>query len=81
MPIDLRTFRRVRICANKVVADVRWSTLPPNIRQENTRQITSARDFNQFEGLAVAIPWGFEPPFRTNLRFKHFQKFIRENFR
>jgi hypothetical protein len=52
----------VRTCANKVVAGVRWSTLPPNIRHQDTRQITSAGDFNQLEGLAVAIPWGFEPP-------------------
>ena len=26
----------------------------------------SAQQINQFEGLAVAIPWGFESPFRTN---------------
>jgi hypothetical protein len=52
-------------CANlcdKVVACVRYSTLLPNIRPQKTRQFTSAQQINQFEGLAVAIPCGFESP-------------------
>jgi len=52
----------VRICANKVVACVRLSTLLPTIRLQDTRQFTSAQQINQLEGLAVAIPWGFESP-------------------
>jgi len=52
--------RRVRICANKVVAGVRSSTLVLDIRPQDTRQFTSAQRFDQ--GLAVAIPWGFESP-------------------
>ena len=51
-----------RICANKVVACVRLSTLLRNIRPQDTLQFTRARDFNQLDGLAVAIPWGFESP-------------------
>ena len=54
--------RHVRICANKVVAGVRCSALLPNIRSEDTRRFASALQINQFEGLAVAIPWGFESP-------------------
>ncbi len=54
--------QRVRICANKVVAGVRCSTLLPNIRPQDTRQFASAQQINQLEGLAVAIPWGFESP-------------------
>jgi hypothetical protein len=57
----------VRICANKVVACVRLSTLPPNIRSQDARQFTSAQHFHQFEGLAVAIPWGFESPLPHHL--------------
>ena len=53
---------RVRICANKVVAGVRCSTLLPNIRPQETRQFASAQQIDQLEGLAVAIPWGFESP-------------------
>jgi hypothetical protein len=53
---------RVRICANKVVAGVRYSTLVPNVRPQVTREFASAQQMNQFEGLAVAIPWGFESP-------------------
>ena len=49
---------RVRICANKVVAGVRCSTLLPNIRPQDPRQFASAQQINQLEGLAVAIPWG-----------------------
>src|SRR6185503_12100181 len=52
----------VRICANRVGACVRLSTLLRNIRPQDTLQFTRARDFNQLEGLAVAIPWGFESP-------------------
>jgi hypothetical protein len=36
--------------------------LAPSIRQQDTRQFTSAQQIDQFEGLAVAIPWGFESP-------------------
>ena len=54
--------RHVRMCANKVVAGVRWSALLPNIRSEDTRQFASAQQIKQLEGLAVAIPWGFESP-------------------
>ena len=53
------------MCAKKVVACVRCSALLPNIRPQKTRQIPSAQQINQLEGLAVAIPWGFESPFRT----------------
>src|SRR5512138_3065806 len=68
---DARLFRlgghlafklHVRICANKVVACVRCSTLLPTIRLQDTRQFTSAQQISQLEGLAVAIPWGFESP-------------------
>ena len=52
----------VRICANKVVAGVRCSTLLPTIRPQSTRQFASAQQIDQLEGLAVAIPWGFESP-------------------
>jgi hypothetical protein len=54
--------RRVRLCANKVGAEVCSSTLVPKIRQQDSREIASVHDFNQLEGLAVAIPWGFESP-------------------
>ena len=53
---------RVRICANKVVAGVRSSTLLPNIRPQKMRQFASAQQINQLEGLAVAIPSGFKSP-------------------
>jgi hypothetical protein len=53
---------RVRICANRVVACVRHSTLLLNIGPQDTCQFTSAPQINQLEGLAVAIPWGFESP-------------------
>src|SRR5262245_12218919 len=43
---------RVRICANKVVACVRVSTLQPNIRQQDTRQFASAQQINP-RGLAA----------------------------
>ena len=56
---------RVRTCANKVVAGVRFSARLPEIRQVSTRQLASAQQIDQLEGLAVAIPWGFESPFRT----------------
>ena len=29
---------------------------------------TAGADIEQLDGLAVAIPWGFESPFRTNFR-------------
>jgi hypothetical protein len=61
----------VRICANKVNACVRLSTLLRNIRPQDTLQFTRGRDFNQLEGLAVAIPWGFESPLpQTNSRYE-----------
>ena len=59
---SLGLLRRVRICANKVVAGVRCSTLLPNIRPQETRQFASAQQIDQLEGLAVTIPWGFDPP-------------------
>jgi hypothetical protein len=42
----------VRICANRVVAGVRCSTLPPNISPQDTRQFASAQQVRQFEELA-----------------------------
>ena len=45
-----------RICANKVVAGVRYSKLLPIIRSQKTRQFTSAQQVDQLEGLAVATP-------------------------
>jgi hypothetical protein len=62
----------VRICANKVVACVRLSTLLPTIRLQDTRQFTSAQQINQLEGLAVAIPWGFESPLPHFTRSRSF---------
>ena len=47
----------MRICANKVVAGERGSTLLPNIRPQDTRQFASAQQIDQLEGLAVATPW------------------------
>jgi hypothetical protein len=44
------------MCANKVGAGVRSGTLLPGIRLSDTRQITSAHQNTQLEGLAVAIP-------------------------
>ena len=64
----LSTAKCVRICANKVVACVRCSTLLPDIRAQDARQSAPAQQIDQLEGLAVAIPWGSESPFRTNLR-------------
>ena len=57
-----RNVARVRICANKIVACVRCSTLLPTIRPQDTRQFASAQQINQLEGLAVARSWGFESP-------------------
>ena len=56
------SLRHVRMCANKVGTGVRCSALLPNIRSEGTCQFASAQQINQLEGLAVAIPWGFESP-------------------
>ena len=52
----------MRICANKVVACVRSSTLLTDFRPQDTRQFASAQQINQLEGLAVARSWGFESP-------------------
>jgi len=41
----------------------------------NVRPLTSARDFDQLEGLAVAIPWGFESP------LPHFNQIPNPNLR
>ena len=51
----------------------RLSTLLLNIRPLDTRQFTSAQRINQLEGLAVAIPWGFESPLphHCGLRLGH----------
>jgi len=38
------------------------STLLLNIRPWDARQFTCAQQILQLEGLAVAIPWGFESP-------------------
>ena len=57
----------MRICANKIGTGVRCSALLPNIRSEGTRQFASAQQINQLEGLAVAIPWGFESPLPHHL--------------
>ena len=57
-----RHLRHVRMCAKEVVAGVRCRTLLPNVRPQDTRQFTSAQHFHQLEGLAIAIPWGFESP-------------------
>jgi len=48
--------RRVRICANKVVAGVRRSSLLLRIRSQDPHQFAAAYPFHQFEGLAVATP-------------------------
>jgi hypothetical protein len=66
----------VRICANRVVAGARCSTRLPNIRPQDVRQFTSSQQIGQLEGLAVAIPWGFESPFRTNLLIQRVIKII-----
>jgi hypothetical protein len=42
----------VRICANKVVAGVRCSTLLSNIRPQDARQSVLAQQIIQLEGLA-----------------------------
>jgi len=44
------------MCANKVVAGVRCSTLLPNIRPQERRQFASAQQIDQREALAVATP-------------------------
>ena len=44
------------MCANKVVAGIRDSTLLPNIRPQDTHQFAPAQQITQLEGLAVAIP-------------------------
>jgi hypothetical protein len=51
----------VWMCANKVVAGVRCRTPALTIRPQDTREFASARQINQLERLAVAIPWGFDP--------------------
>jgi hypothetical protein len=51
----------VRICAKKIVAGVRSITLLPNIHPVNAHQLTSARDFDQLEGLA-RNNMGFDSP-------------------
>jgi hypothetical protein len=55
------------MCANKVGAGVRLSTLPPNIRPQDTRQFGSGKQINQLEGLALARPWGIESPILTEV--------------
>jgi len=44
----------VRICADKVVAGVRVSTLLLKIRLQDARQFTSEQVYDQLEGLALA---------------------------
>src|SRR5688500_18886331 len=72
---------RVRICANKVVACVRLSTLLLNIRPHDTRQCASARQIDQLEGLAVAIAWGFEAPFPHQPSLRILAKAVRRSRR
>jgi hypothetical protein len=52
----------VRMCANKVVAGVRCSSPQLRIRSPDPHESTGAYRIRQFEGLPVAIPWGFESP-------------------
>ena len=66
----------MRTCANKVVACVRLSTLLPNIRSQDARQFISAQQIDQLEGLAVAIPWGFESPLPHHL----FRQYLQGSF-
>ena len=61
----------VRIRTNKVVACVRCHPLLPTIRPQDARQSIPAQQISQLEGLAVAIPWGFESP------LPHFTRFAR----
>jgi len=42
------------MCANRFVAGVRGSTLPPTFRPQDTPQFASAQQVRQFEGLAPA---------------------------
>ena len=54
--------KRVRMCAKKVVAACAAArSCPTSVRRirVSSRQHS---DINQLEGLAVAIPWGFESP-------------------
>jgi hypothetical protein len=44
------------MCANKVVAGVRYGADLLNIRPQDARESASAHQINQLEGLAVAIP-------------------------
>src|SRR5262245_45732450 len=53
----------MRTCANEVVAGARCSTLLPTMRLQDARQSARTRQIIKLEGLAVAIPWGFESPF------------------
>ena len=41
-----------------------------NIRPQDTRQFASAQQIDQLEGLAVAIPWGFESPLPHQLQIQ-----------
>jgi hypothetical protein len=61
-PLLLPHDKRVRICANEVVAGVCSRALLRNIRQVDARQFGCAHEFDQLEGLAVARSWGFESP-------------------
>ena len=55
----------MRICANKVVAGARPSSLVRKICSQDSNKFARAHQIHQLEGLAVAIPWGSSPPFRT----------------
>ena len=44
-----------QLCADKVVAEVYLEHARAHICQQDSREFTSAHDFNQLEGLAVAI--------------------------
>src|SRR4029453_2039753 len=62
----------VRMRANKVGAGVRSSAHLLNIRSQNPRPFASVHPICQLEGLAVAIPWGFEsPPYAPSNRARN----------
>ena len=62
----------VRMCANRAVAGVRSSSLRLSIRSRDPQQFASAHQIIQLEGLAVAIPWGFESPLPHFTRSRSF---------
>jgi len=61
-PAHRNLARRVRMCANRIVAGARCSSVLLRNRPEDSYQFASAQHFHQLEGLAIAISWGFESP-------------------